>query len=102
MDINAAMARATVLMIDSIGVAATYTPAGGSAAAIMVLFEKEYREIDLISGTVSSASPAAHCKSADVAAAKKGDALIVAGVSHTVSAVLPDGTGLTTLVMKKA
>lgn len=102
MDINAAMTTATASMIDAMGMSATYTPQGGDATEITVLFDNEYQEIDLVSGAVSSASPAAHCKSSDVSNAKKGDALMVSDVDYTVTAVKPDGTGLTTLILRKS
>ena len=102
MDINAAMTTATGGMIDAMGMTATYTPQGGDATEITILFDNEYQEIDLVSGEVSSASPAAHAKTSDVSGAKQGDALTVSSVNYTVTVVKPDGTGLTTLVLRKA
>lgn len=101
-DINAAMTTATGQMIDAIGLNATYTPAGGVAATIKVLFDNEYELIGLLGGAVSSTGPAAQCKTSDVSSAKKGDALTVSGVNYSVTEVKPDGTGMTVLMLRKA
>lgn len=104
MDINAAMTTATASMINSIGGASpvAYTPALGATLYITALFENEYQEINLVSGMVSSAAPALHCKTTDVSGAKKGDTVVVNSVTYSVTEVKPDGTGMTTLVLRKA
>ena len=102
MDINAAMTTTTAQMIDAMGMTVTYTPLYETAREITVLFDDEYQELDLLSGMASSSAPAVHCKTADVSVAAKGDAVVVNSVNYIVTAIKPDGTGMTTLVLKKA
>lgn len=71
--------------------------------SITAIFDNEYIDVNLSMGDVASASPAIHCKSADVTTAAKGTAVTVGGASYTVShPPKPDGTGMTTLVLKKS
>ena len=98
MDINAAMTTATANMINAIGMTVTV---GG--ASITALFDNEYVDINLSMGEVGSSAPALHCKSSDVSTAVKGTAVVVSSVNYTVShPPKPDGTGMTTLILKKA
>jgi hypothetical protein len=102
MDINAAMTSATVAMINSIGLSATYTSDSGIPASITVLFDNDYQGIDLASGQIMSSGPAAYCKSSDVPNATQGDEMTINGVLYTVIGIEPDGTGLTILRLKEA
>jgi hypothetical protein len=102
MDINAAMTTATASMINSIGLSATYTPVSGSPASITVLFDNDYKAIDLASGVVASLGPVAFCKSADLTGTVKGGSLVVSSVTYTITNIEPDGTGMTLLRLKKA
>jgi hypothetical protein len=64
-------------------VAATYTPAGGSPAAIVGHF------IDADSdpfGAVEGHNPAFWCKASDMPALMLGDALTINGVNYTIAA----------------
>lgn len=98
MDINAAMTTATANMINAIG--KTITVGGVSITADE---NHEYVEMQMAMGNVGSMDLAVNCISSDVSTATKGTAVVVDGVSYTVShPPKPDGTGMTTLVLKKA
>lgn len=101
MDINTAMTTATAQMINSIGLTATYTPLSGAPKSITVLFDNDYKAIDLTSGVVASLGPVAFCKTADLTGTVKGGALAVGAVTYTITNVEPDGTGGTMLRLKK-
>lgn len=64
---------------------------------ISVIFDDEYGEALGVSGT----SPAIWCKSSDVEDVEVGDAVTVGGGSYTVAKPIPDGTGITVLMLKK-
>ena len=103
MDINAAMTTSTTAMINSIGKTATYTVAGNPATTvtITILFDNEYKSVDMETGAVMSTAPMAYCKSADVSAFTQGRVLTIDTVSYTVTDLQPDGTGMTTLILRK-
>lgn len=70
--------------------------AGGPT--IYVHFDNAY--VDALG--VASASPAATCKSADVASAAQGSALTVDGAAYVVQSIEPDGAGITVLRLARA
>ena len=51
---------------------------------------------------IIGSDPAFTCASADVSGVAAGQAVTIAGVGYTVTAVRPDGTGLTVLTLDKA
>lgn len=63
-----------------------------------MLFDRAYT--GALSGLVESTGPQAVAKSADVAAVVQGSALVIGGVTYTVTGVEPDGTGITTLQLR--
>jgi len=72
-------------------------------ATITAIFDNPYKEIDLQSGQVASRDPQLHCKTSDVTGATKGTTAVVDAVNYTVAEPpMPDGHGMTTLVLKKA
>lgn len=46
-------------------------------------------------------TPQALCRAADVAGAAHGQAFTVGGVAYLISGIHPDGTGMTTLMLRK-
>lgn len=73
-------------------------PASLSAGpTIYVHFDNAY--VDALG--VASASPAATCKSTDVAGAAQGSALTVDGTAYVVQSVEPDGAGITVLRLSR-
>ncbi len=81
-------------------VAATYTPSGGSAASVVVLFEAPYDASNPLTGfQYENAAALATGKTTNFASAKKGDTLAVGGTTYYAIGVHPDGLGLTALVL---
>lgn len=87
---------------DDFGVAATYTPSGGSAATVNGIFDNAFFEVQS-GGEVSVAmeQPTFVCRTSDVPSAAEGDALTVNAVAHTVRVVQVDGVGTTTLILEQ-
>ena len=93
--------RAVFLSTSDFGQAATYTPAGGSGAAINGVFDAGDGLVD-IGGSVgvTSADPSFHCRTSDVSSAAEGDALVTGSADYTIRDVINDGTGMTTLMLE--
>ena len=102
MAVETAADRAIFVSADDFGVAASYTPAGGSASTVNGIFDNEYFATDA-GGEVAFAlqQPMFHCRTADVPSAAEGDAIRVSGVDYTVRNVRPDGTGMTMLMLEE-
>jgi hypothetical protein len=84
------------------GKAATYTRAGHPAAAIEVLFVREFVAVEgLGEAGVGSSSLMAHCLTADVPSAARGDTLAVDGTTYYVHEARADGAGVTVLILSE-
>ncbi len=93
--------RALFFDSDEFGTTGTYTPSGGSSSSILGIFDNDYMSADI--GTnigVGTSNPSFICRTADVASAANGDALVVNSVTYTVRNVEDDGTGITTLMLE--
>lgn len=90
-----------LIMLADFGVAASFVPAGGGAKAITVIFDNAYEAVDT-GGGVSFAvrQPHVTARTADVAGATEGDALTIDGVTYTIRVVMPDGTGITEMMLE--
>lgn len=75
---------------------ATYTPAGGSARYVSVIFDR-VSEVTDIGEMIQMDGVAAfmHCKTADVPELAIGDAMSVRNADYRVVGVEPTGTGIT-------
>ncbi len=81
---------------------AVYTPQGGSASTIKVIFNNEYAAaMSSIGVGIEGALPEAVCKTSDVTNAKHSDTLTVGSTTYHVLNVQPDGTGITILTLSK-
>lgn len=90
------------IFFSDFAVTATYTPAAGADKMVKVIFDAVYESVSMYDGVaVSSASPAAHCKSADVVGVKANDALAIDGSTYRIAEIQPDGTGMTTLILSR-
>ena len=81
---------------EDFGASATYTPNGGSASTITVLFDKPFNSVPLDTGDVDieSNTPTVLCESSDVASVSHGDALVVNSTTYSVVGVQADfGSG---------
>ncbi len=102
MAVETADDRAIFVGTDDFGVAATYTPSGGSGVSINGIFDNDFIEIDAGGGVgVAMQQPRFHCRTADVSSAAEGDALVVDSVNYIIRIVQDDGTGMTMLVLEK-
>lgn len=94
--------RAIFFDADDFGVAATFTPSGGSATTVNGIFDKDYIAVDA-GGSVPVAleEPKFICKTSDVSTAAEGDAIVINTVNYTVKVVENDGQGVTTLILEE-
>ena len=93
---------AVFLSVDDFGVAATYTPTGGSATTVNGIFDNDIIEVDA-GGNIPMAvrQPRFLCRTNDVSNAVEGDALVVNATNYTIRVVDHDVTGMTTLALEK-
>ena len=89
------------------GVAASYTPDGGSSATINVLFDNPFNSVPLDTGErdVESNTPTALAMSSDVSSVAHGDAIVISGITYAIVGVQKDSgsgyQGTTLLVLEK-
>ena len=92
---------------DDFGASATYTPDGGSASTITVLFDKPFNSIPMDTGEVDieSNTPTALCQTTDVSAAAHGDVIVISSNTYHVVGVQADSgsgyQGTTLLVLEE-
>jgi len=86
---------------DAHGVSATFTPSGGSASTINVIFNNEYELIDVGGVGVESSAPVVTCKSSDLTGIAQGDQFVISSITYKARIVRPDGTGITEIVLEK-
>lgn len=89
------------LYLNDFGETATYTPDGGAASSIQVIFDDADKSIQLEAGIIGSTDPRAFCKVSDVPGVNQKATLAVRGTTYKVVDPQPDGTGFITLVLKK-
>lgn len=101
MAVESADDRSYFVAVDDFGVAATYTPAGGSSSTVNGVFDNDFVEVDT-GGSVTFAQQQATfmCRTADVSSAAEGDAITISGENYIVRIVQPDGTGMTNLILE--
>jgi hypothetical protein len=107
MGIESADDLSDFFLIDDFGVAASYTPDGGSASTINVLFDNPFNSVPLDTGErdVESNTPTALAISSDVASVAHGDAIVISGVTYAIVGVQKDSgsgyQGTTLLVLEE-
>lgn len=84
------------------GTDATFTPAGGSPSAIVGVFDNPYLGADA-GGMVefSATSPTFTARDVDFTGAAHGDELVISGTTYIIREVMPDGTGITTVMLEE-
>jgi len=106
MGIESADDLSDFFLTDDFGVAATYTPDGGSASTINVLFDNPFNSVPLDTGErdVESNTPTALAISSDVSSVAHGDAIVISGVTYAIVGVQKDSgsgyQGTTLLVLE--
>tara|TARA_R110000824_G_scaffold153845_1_gene325577 strand:- start:1192 stop:1518 length:327 start_codon:yes stop_codon:yes gene_type:complete len=89
------------------GVAASYTPNGGSASTVNVLFDNPFNSVPLDTGErdVESNTPTALAISSDVSSVAHGDAIVISGTTYSIVGVQKDSgsgyQGTTLLVLEE-
>jgi len=90
-----------LIMLADFGVAATYTPIGGTASSITVIFDNQYEAVDAGGGVAfAMQQPRVTCRSADVSGVSEGATMVIELVTYIVRVVMPDGTGITELMLE--
>ncbi len=106
MAIESASDRAVFLAVDDFGIAATYTPSGGSAVSLNGLFDSGYEEVDLpgaIDVSLALSRSRLVVRTADLpSGAADGDEVTISGSDYTVKIIASDGEGITELIMVKS
>tara|TARA_R100000541_G_scaffold35435_1_gene43696 strand:- start:108 stop:413 length:306 start_codon:yes stop_codon:yes gene_type:complete len=99
MPVETATDRAIIL--SDFGLTATYTPVGGAAKSITVIFDNDYYSADG-SGSVAFAmtQPKAQARTLDLTGVVEGASLVIEGVSYIIRVVMPDGTGMTEVMLE--
>ena len=96
MTIESADDLSDFFLTDDFGVAASYTPDGGSASTVNVLFDNPFSSVPLDTGErdVESNTPTALAISSDVSSVAHGDAIVISGTTYSIVGVQKDsGSG---------
>ena len=103
MAVETATELAVFFDADEFGVAATYTPSGGSTATVNGIFDNEFFEVEA-GGEIAVAmeQPRFTCRTSDVSTAAEGDSITINSIAYTVRVVQSDGTGVTVLVLEES
>ena len=88
--------------VDEFGVRATYTPSGGAASTISVIFDNDVQEQDT-GGQITfvTAVPRVIARTIDVSNADEGDAITINGVNYIVLVALDGSLGTTQLRLER-
>lgn len=90
-----------LIMLADFGVSATFTPVGGSASNITVIFDNNYEAVDTGGGVAfAMQQPRVTCRSSDVTGVSEGATMVIESVNYIVRVVMPDGTGITELMLE--
>lgn len=90
-----------LILLADFGEAATFTPVGGTASSITVIFDNAYEAVDVGGGsTFAVTQPRVTARTADVPGATEGATLAIGGVTYTIRVVMPDGTGITEMMLE--
>lgn len=105
MPVESAADRAAFLSPDEFGTAATYTPAGGVAAALTGIFDNPAQSQFSGPGLETSAPTflvrTDDLPAAAVAGTNTGDRLVIAGQLWIPREFMPDGTGMTVIALRR-
>jgi len=83
-------------MLADFGVTATYS--GGTFTAI---FDNDYEAVEAGGGVpVAALNPRITCRTADVSTLSDGDSLTIDSALYVIAYVMPDGTGVTAMILE--
>jgi len=85
------------LFANDFSVAATY-----NGSTVRGIFDNEYRPAEFGGEVgVAGTDPAFTCRTSEINAAVEGETITISGVNYTIRDIMPDGTGVTELVLEK-
>lgn len=93
---------AIFMNVNEFGVSATYTPQGGTASTISVIFDNDVQETDA-GGQITfvTAVPRVIARTIDVPNAAEGDAITINTVDYIVLVALDSSLGTTELRLER-
>lgn len=83
---------------DDFAVSCTYTPSGGSASTINVIFDKQFPAQN---GNEITFTPAARVKTSDITGIDKNDTMVIDGTTYYVFEPGPDDNGIRTILLSE-
>ena len=86
--------------VDEHGSAANYTPSGGSASAITVIFRHDYYLEDVGNVGVETQQAVITVQTSKVPGIAHGDLIEIDSTNYNVVGVRPDGTGISEIVLE--
>ena len=86
--------------VDEHAQAASYTPSGGSASSISVIFRNEFYLEDAGVG-VETTQPVITVQTSKVPGIAHGDVIEISGINYNVIGIRPDGTGISEIALEK-
>lgn len=94
--------QAFFFTVNDFGTSATFTPSGGSASTIVGIFDNPYLGADA-GGMVefSATSPTFTARDVDFPGVAHGDELVIGATTYLIREVMPDGTGITTVMLEE-
>jgi hypothetical protein len=106
MAVESASDLSDFFLTDDFGIAATYTPDGGSASTINVLFDNPFNSVPLEGERdIESNTPTALAVSSDVSSVAHGDVIVINSITYHIVGVQKDSgsgyQGTTLLVLEK-
>ena len=86
--------------VDEHGTAANYTPSGGSASSITVIFRHDYYLEDVGNVGVETQQAVITVQTPKVPGIAHGDLIEIDSTNYNVVGVRPDGTGISEIVLE--
>lgn len=86
-----------MLNTDEFAVDGTYTPSGGVASVIKVIFDNEFMAVE---GVLSS-DPAVTCKTSDMPNPRRNEPIVIGAVTYYIREGHPDGTGMSLILLSR-
>jgi len=90
------------LLLADFGVDAIFDPASSSHSTVRGVFDNDYEAVNA-GGTMDFAitRPRFYCRAADVQNVTEGDDLEIDGIAYKIRVIMPDGTGMTEMMLEK-
>ena len=78
-----------------------YAAASWNSTTVDGIFDKEFELAELGDIGVEGTAPVFTCALSDIVGIAQGQAFVVGGVNYTVVRAQPDGTGVSTVILRK-